>query len=293
MEFETGTTHTSVGELAWSRAGSGRDLVLLHGTPFHSFVWLRIAAVLAHRFAVLTPDLLGYGESERALGVSLAQQGHAVRELLEQHGIASPIIVAHDIGAAAALRAHLLHGSDFDRLILFDPVLVRPWGTPFLQHVRAHEEVFAGLPAQAHGGLLDAYLQSSVNGSLRADWRTALGRPWRDAEGQRAFYRQIAQMDEGHTEELEPFWPEVRCSVFCAWGAEDTWLPSDHLGALAAGGLPLHRTRLLPEAGHLVQHDAPEAVLGFIEECLLDGGYAHVPIPGSKPGSPEPPRNAL
>jgi pimeloyl-ACP methyl ester carboxylesterase len=158
--------------------------------------------------------------------------------------------------------------------------------------VRAHEEVFAGLPALAHGGLLNAYLQSAVHGSLRADWRTVLARPWRDADGQRAFYRQIAQMDEGHTEELEPLWPEVRCPVYCGWGAEDTWLPREHLDALAAGRLPLRRTRLLPEAGHLVQHDAPEAVLGFIEECLLDGGPTQAPIPGSKPGSWEPGRDA-
>ena len=132
MELETGSTGTSVGEIAWSRGGVGPSLVLVHGTPFNRFVWSRIAAVLAHRFDVLTPDLLGYG----------------------------------DIAA------------------------------------------------------------------------------------------------------LEPSWGAVRCLVFCAWGAEDTWLPSSQLRQLEAGGLPLRRIRLLPGAGHLVQHDAPEAVLGFIEECL-------------------------
>lgn len=268
MDLENGSTRTSVGRIAWSRGGVGPSLVLVHGTPFNRFVWSRIAAVLSHRFDVLVPDLLGYGESEFAADVSLVRQGVAMAELLNSLGLESPTLIAHDIGGAAVLRAHLLHGSSFERLILFDPVLVRPWGTAFLRHVRQHEAVFAALPALAHGGLLDAYIQSAAFQPLREEWRDALNRPWQSAAGQQAFYRQIAQLDEADTAALEPSWSAVRCPVFCAWGAEDGWLPSSQLRELEAGGLPLRQTRLLPGAGHLVQHDAPEAVLGFIEECL-------------------------
>jgi pimeloyl-ACP methyl ester carboxylesterase len=48
--------------------GSGEPLVLLHGTPFSSVVWRRIAPHLAGRRRVFYFDLLGYGRSEMRPG---------------------------------------------------------------------------------------------------------------------------------------------------------------------------------------------------------------------------------
>jgi pimeloyl-ACP methyl ester carboxylesterase len=42
--------------------------VLLHGTPFSSQLWCRIAPLLASHFTVYYFDLIGYGQSEKQAG---------------------------------------------------------------------------------------------------------------------------------------------------------------------------------------------------------------------------------
>lgn len=48
--------------------GDGEPLVLLHGTPFSSLVWRRIAPWLARHRRVHYFDLLGYGRSDKPDG---------------------------------------------------------------------------------------------------------------------------------------------------------------------------------------------------------------------------------
>jgi pimeloyl-ACP methyl ester carboxylesterase len=49
--------------------------------------------------------------------------------------------------------------------------------------------------------------------------------PWIGATGQAAFYRQIAQMDQRYTDELESRYGEIHCTVRILWGEEDSWIP--------------------------------------------------------------------
>jgi pimeloyl-ACP methyl ester carboxylesterase len=69
---------------------------------------------------------------------------------------ASPAIVGHDFGGTTVLRAHLLDGRDFAKVVLIDPVAVGPWGSPFFNHARRHREAF--VLAQA----IEAFLLSTA-----------------------------------------------------------------------------------------------------------------------------------
>jgi pimeloyl-ACP methyl ester carboxylesterase len=64
------------GTVRWDRWGHGEPVVLLHGTPFSSFLWRDITRALADRYEVFAWDMLGYGASEKKDGqnVSLAAQ---------------------------------------------------------------------------------------------------------------------------------------------------------------------------------------------------------------------------
>ena len=70
--------------IAWGMMGEGEPIVLVHGTPFSSQVWRRIAPWLARRRTVYFFDLLGYGESEKRTGqdVSLGVQNLLLAEML-------------------------------------------------------------------------------------------------------------------------------------------------------------------------------------------------------------------
>jgi len=80
------------------RMGAGSPMTLLHGLPSCSHEWDKIATVLAERHALLLPDLLGFGASDKPLDhdYSLSEQADLVEALWAHEGIASTILVAHD-----------------------------------------------------------------------------------------------------------------------------------------------------------------------------------------------------
>jgi pimeloyl-ACP methyl ester carboxylesterase len=210
--------------------------------------------------------MLGYGASEKAEGdVSLGVQNAVFAELLDHWGLHRPHVVAHDFGGATALRTHFLDGRDYASLTLIDPVAVRPWGSPFVAHVREHEAAFAGLPPYAHEALLDAYLRTAMVRPMPQSDLAPYKAPWLDEVGRKAFYRQIAQMDMRYTDEVEARYGELRCPVQILWGADDGWIPLEtgrRLGAM----LPEARLIEVPGAGHLMQEDAPEAIVAALAD---------------------------
>ena len=248
--------------IAWDTIGSGPSLVLIHGTPFSSHVWHRIAPELARGHQLYFYDLPGYGQSDKRAGqdVSLGIQNKALAAMLAFWKLERPKVIAHDFGGATALRAHLIDGCDYERLLLIDPVAVRPWGSPFVQHVRQHESAFAGVPDYIQAAILKAYVSGAAARPLSENELEPYVAPWIGPVGQPAFYRQIAQMDQRFTDEVEPLYAKFRCPVALLWGEEDRWIPPQSGHALAAL-LPDCALTLIPGSGHLMQEDAPEAIV--------------------------------
>jgi len=255
-----------IGTLRWDRLGpdDGPPVVLLHGTPFSSYVWHEIAPALAadgHRVHVW--DMPGYGSSQKSDGqdVSLKAQGEVFAELLGVWGLSTPSVIAHDFGGCVALRAHLLHKAEYRRLALVDPVALAPWGSPFFRLVAGHAAVFGQLPAPLHEALVREYVGSASHRGLLPEVLDALVAPWTDPAGQAAFYRQIAQADQRYTDEIQPLYPTLNLPVTVCWATEDTWIPPAK-GEELASLIPGARLRPIPDAGHLVPLDAPARLLG-------------------------------
>ncbi|MFC7897329.1 alpha/beta fold hydrolase [Streptomyces sp. NPDC057381] len=261
----------STGAVRWNRLGeAGRQpLVLLHGTPFSSYVWRAVARSLARDHEVFVWDMPGYGTSEKFpdQDVSLAAQGRVFTELLDHWGLAEPVVVAHDFGGAVALRAHLLHGARYRALALVDPVALAPWGSPFFRLVRDHAEVFEALPPSLHRALVAEYVGSASSAGLHPAVLERLVGPWLGEPGQSAFYRQIAQADQRHTDEIQDRYATIGVPTLVCWGEDDAWIPVAKGRELAAA-VPGARLEPIAGAGHLVQEDAPAeltaALLAFL-----------------------------
>ena len=253
----------------WGRSGTGPPVIFCHGTPWSSWVWRAVAQTLGSRFTVYLWDMPGYGQSSKDPDhrVSLDVQGDLLADLIEHWGLDRPHVVTHDIGGAVALRAHLLAGVPFRSLVLVHVVALTPWGSPFFTLVREHAEVFGALPAAIHRGAIEAYLAGASHRGLTPEQLSWLTRPWTGPQGQAAFYRQIAQADERHTDEVEPRYPSLDLPVLVAWGTEDAWIPVDRAHRLH-DLIPDAQLRLVPEAGHLIQLDQPEAVTGLLHRWL-------------------------
>jgi len=86
---------------------------------------------------------------------------------------------------------------------------------------------------------------------------------WLGAIGQPAFYRQIAQMDQAYTDEVERRYADITTPTLILWGEEDRWIPIER-GRRLQAMIPGARFVSVPGAGHLVQEDAPESIIAAL-----------------------------
>lgn len=255
--------------IAWGAIGEGPPAVVLHGSPFSSREWRRIAPWLARHRRVFYYDLLGYGQSAKPdSDVLHGAQNRLFAALVDHWGVEQPDIVAHDFGGSAALRAHLLDGVDYRSLVLIDPVAISPQGSALVQAAKARPEAFAGLPAYIHEAILRAYIGATVKHALREEEMRPYLEPWLGEEGQKAFWRQIGQMDDRYSQEVEGRYGEIRCPVAILWGAEDAFIPLKD-GEELARRIPGASLTVIPDARHLVQEDAPEAIVAAVLDFWL------------------------
>ncbi len=261
-------------KIRWGKSGNGPPLVAIHGTPFSSQVWRRIVPALSMRWTVYYYDLVGYGLSEMREGqdVSLAIQNKVLAALFEEWSVDRPSVLAHDFGAATALRGYYIDGLRYESLTIFDAVAISPWGSPLVQHVRQFETAFAEMPSYMHEAVLRAYLCGSAFRQLSKEALEIYIEPWRGETGQRAFYRQIAQMDRKYTDEVEAEYDMMECPVTVLWGENDQWIPVSK-GEELASRLSANRLIRMPDAGHLMQEDAPEAIVAAMLVSLPAGSH--------------------
>ncbi|BCR05617.1 alpha/beta hydrolase [Desulfuromonas versatilis] len=248
--------------------GEGPPLVLVHGTPWSSFNFRHLIAALAEDFRVYYYDLLGYGQSDQSPGdVSLGIQNQVLAGLLDFWKLETPAIIGHDFGGATLLRAHLLDGCDFKKIVLIDPVAISPWGSPFFRHVQQHEAAFAGVPHYIHEAIVRAYIQTAAFKPIADEVLSRMVSFWQDGGGQAAFYRQIAQADSAYTDEVQPLYGNISRPVLILWGREDRWIPAEQGEALKSM-IPGAALQTIAEAGHLVIEENPGALVAAIRGFL-------------------------
>jgi pimeloyl-ACP methyl ester carboxylesterase len=99
-------------------AGSGPDLVLLHGGEYGAsaeITWKHNIGPLAERFHVIAPDMLGWGGTDKIYNFS-DPAGHRIRHikrLLEVIGITSVFFVGSSSGGGTVLRAAVMDPMPF------------------------------------------------------------------------------------------------------------------------------------------------------------------------------------
>jgi pimeloyl-ACP methyl ester carboxylesterase len=256
---------TPGGTVRWAVFGTGDPIVLVHGTPYSSYLWRDIAPALSHQHTVYVFDHLGYGGSEKHEGqdLSLAAQAQNFTRLLDHWGLSSPSVVAHDIGGAIALRALLIEGAVYRDLTLFDAVSGGEWERGLFQLILNHADVFDQLPSYAHEALVTSHLRNATQVGFRPGVLDAFLDPWLGPDGQAAFYRQYSQINQADTVEYEPLLGELSLPVRIIWGRQDRILPPEYAHWLHQR-VPHAQLSWIEGAGHLLQEDAPAQLLGHL-----------------------------
>ncbi|MGB7873114.1 MAG: alpha/beta hydrolase, partial [Anaerolineales bacterium] len=91
-------------QIAYTRKGSGKPLVLVHGYPLDHTIWDEVVPLLKDDFDIILPDLRGFGQSEVVESqYKIADMAADIAGLLDQLGIEKNVIAGHSMGGYVAL----------------------------------------------------------------------------------------------------------------------------------------------------------------------------------------------
>lgn len=122
--IQTGTRHerraqVGAGTIAYTIAGSGEPMLLIHGLGGSRLTWDHVIDDLAATHTVIAPDLPGHGNSDAPAGdYSLGALAASLRDLLIVLGHSSATIVGHSLGGGVALQFAYQFPERVERLVL-------------------------------------------------------------------------------------------------------------------------------------------------------------------------------
>jgi 2-hydroxymuconate-semialdehyde hydrolase len=255
----------SGGELAYVDEGEGPAVLLLHGFPTSAHLWRDLVPILAPRFRAVAPDLLGYGDSDKApdAAVHVRAQAGYVREMLDALGLERVAVIGHDIGGG--IGQLLAFEGLVETLVLIDSISLDSWpieGVRMIQEAEpgsVDEEFVANLVTMTFD------LGMGHPARLEDEDREEFVRPWRSDPP--ALIRAAQGIDGVGLAGTEDRLASLDIRTLIVWGEDDPFQPSDlaeRLGEL----LPGSTVALLPGCSHFVTEDAPEAVLPLVSEYL-------------------------
>jgi len=262
--------------IAYRDGGKGEPVVLIQGTPSHSYIWRNVIPELEEAGRrVLAFDLLGYGLSERPTSrdTSVAAQARILELMLDSWGLDRTDIVGHDIGGTTTMNFAVLNPQRLRSLTLIDTVSYDSWPSETWQKIiREHLHEYHHMLLEKFREMMVRQLKMTVHDKARMSGEVleAYLEPLSGELGKASFFtHQVSHYDSRYTEEITEDLKGLTMPVKIIWGEEDEWQPISHAHKLA-GDIPTAALTTVSEAGHFLMEDAPERVVAelvrFFEE---------------------------
>jgi pimeloyl-ACP methyl ester carboxylesterase len=241
---------------------SGTPSLYLHGIPTSSDDWIGMLG----RTGGIAPDLIGFGRSGKGghLEYTLAGLAEHLEQLLDQLGLPTVRLVAHDWGAPVGLTLALRRPSRIERIVLVNPL---PLGqgadkSPAARLWRTRGAGELAMGATTRWLLRRALKQASTNPDLA--WPSQrVDQVWEhfDQGTQRAILRLHRAADESTLIDLGNRLAGLSQAALILWGDQDPWYPSTTPEAYAAAlSSESASVEHLPTAGHWPWLDDPQAL---------------------------------
>jgi pimeloyl-ACP methyl ester carboxylesterase len=274
--------------LAYDRSGTGDPVVLLHGWPGDRTDYQALVPLLEGDAEVVAPDLRGFGASDRhpappAEAYSATAQARSVLALVDELGLADPVLAGYDIGSRIAQAAARAAPGRVRALVISPPLpgggrrVLEPeaqrefWYQPF-HNLGLVEELLDGRPEAVRPYLRHFWSHwsgpSFEPDDRRLDHLAEVYSPPGAMTASVAWYRAGSGMVAMSLAERAPA-PADRMAVPATilWPEHDPLFPrawSDRLGEFFGDV----RVRHLDGVGHFTPVEAPEAFAAAIRDAL-------------------------
>ena len=263
---------------AFTIAGHGPPLLLLHGIGSNRFTWRPVLPSLARDFTVIAPDLLGHGESAKPRAdYSIGGFANGMRDLLGVLGMDRATVVGHSFGGGVAMQFAYQFPERTDRVILEASGGLGREVTPLLRALTLPGASQALALIDAIPGNLPVRLVAELSrrlppGALKADTAEVAGvlDGLRGPEGRSAFLHVLNHVIDWRGQVItmrDRAYLAAGMPIMVIWGEGDTVLPVSHATA-AVESMPAARLVTMPGVGHFPHAERPaefaQAIKSFV-----------------------------
>lgn len=262
--------------VGYRRMGEQHDqtILLIHGLAGSSKTWHDTMPMLAERFDVIAPDLMGHGESAKPRGdYSLGAFASGLRDFLTVLDVGTVTIVGHSFGGGVAMQLAYQHPHLLDRLVLVGSGglgrevswLLRLASLPGAEYLMP---IAFPKPAVQIGTGVGRFIgrQGIRSARLAEMWRAYSSLA--GAENRGAFVRTMRGVIEPGGQMVnasDRLYLAARVPTMILWGDRDAIIPVEHAHA-AHEEIASSRLEIMEGVGHFPHVDAPERFV----ETLLD-----------------------
>jgi pimeloyl-ACP methyl ester carboxylesterase len=251
------------GELYYEVEGDGVPVVLVHGLALDARMWDDQLPALADIARVVRYDLRGFGRSKRDVDTEYSHADDLWR-LADHLGIDAAVLVGLSMGGRVVVEATLAAPERVRALVLLDAVLDGvPWDPDTQRGMRA-----IGERLRSHGldEAKDAWLRHPFFGPAqrRPDVARRLAEMTADYSG---VNWTSTDPHVPHPESIE-FLSTIAAPTTVVVGALDVPCFREMSDVMAAR-IPGARAITIPDAGHMVNMEAPEAVNDVLRKVVL------------------------
>jgi pimeloyl-ACP methyl ester carboxylesterase len=230
--------------------GQGSPLLLLHGFPATRHLWSPVAPLLIGAgYRVVIPDLVGYGHSEAPSGVhvDMASQARWMLQLIERLGVARPVIIAHDVGSAAAQLMVASEPERFRGLAVLDGVYAVEWAMGAVTSIQEWD------PTDAHR-LFPLLARRLAKSAALREMLSA----YQGEQGGLKLIRAARDLDPSQTADIGERLRASGVPAVVLWGERDEFLSIEKVGQPLAE--LLHAPLVKLPGGHFTPLDCPMQV---------------------------------
>jgi esterase len=259
-------------KLAFETVGEGPPVVILHGLFGSGRNWAAIAQALSHSHRFYLPDARNHGASPWAQSMSYPEMALDVLELIDREQLLRPVVIGHSMGGKTAMTLALEHPQAIAGVAVIDiaPEAYADQFTPYVTAMRgldiaastSRKEIRQALATRlGDNAPVDFLMQNLKRHDERFDWRLNLMATAVCMQDLCGFTPQAARQR----------FPGP--ALFVA-GADSDYVRVDSLAGIARL-FPRARVERIPNAGHWVHADEPEALLNALQRWL---GEAVAPV---------------
>ncbi len=275
--FESKWINIEGHQLHYIDEGQGETILFVHGTPEWSFGWRDLIKELRTSYRCVAIDLLGFGLSDKPQDADYSCEAHSKRleKLIQSLDLKNFHLIANDFGGGISLPYAIQHPEHVKKIILFNTWM---WSLKNDKHYAGPAKVMNTII----GKIMYTYFNAPVNmimpaafgnkklltREIHSHYKNALP----DAAsrvGAYAFAKELMNASdwwETNWKQLE----KVSSKPFLIfWGMKDSFVPPRELEKWKSK-LPTAKVLMYEDAGHFVQEEKAEEMIGEIRLFLAD-----------------------